>query len=101
MVLPYINMNKPPIVWYFAMAALVHLAIITQLCLTLCDPTDCSLPGFSVHGILQARILDWLPLPTPGDLPNPGISPASPASAGGFFTTELPGEPSSFRCHHL
>ena len=32
---------------------------VTQLCLTLCDPMDYSLPGSSVHGILQARILDW------------------------------------------
>ena len=34
-----------------------------------------------------------LPFPTPGDLPNPGIEPASPALAGGFFTTEPPGKP--------
>ena len=32
--------------------------------LTLCDPMDCSLPGFSVHGILQARVLEWVPLPS-------------------------------------
>ena len=31
-----------------------------QSCLTLCDPTDCSRPGSSVHGILQARILEWV-----------------------------------------
>ena len=40
---------------------LVLLILIhTQLCLTLCDPMDCSLPGSSVHGIFQARILEWL-----------------------------------------
>ena len=58
--------------------------------LTLCNPMDWSPPGFSVHGIFQARILKWLSLPTPGDLPNPGIEPtslASPALAGGFFAT--------------
>ena len=33
--------------------------LVTQLCPTLCDPIDCSLPGSSVHGILQARILEW------------------------------------------
>ena len=33
---------------------------VTQLCLTLCDPMDCSPPGSSVHGILQARILEWV-----------------------------------------
>ena len=32
---------------------------VTQSCLTLCDPMDCSLPGSSVHGILQARVLEW------------------------------------------
>ena len=31
-----------------------------QSCLTLCDPMDCSPPGFSVHGILQARTLEWV-----------------------------------------
>ena len=49
---------------------------------------DCSLPGCPVHGILQARILEWVAFPPPGDLPDPGIKPASPALAGGFFTTE-------------
>ena len=39
------------------------------------DPVDCSPPGSSVHGILQARILEWLPCPPPGDLPDPGIEP--------------------------
>ena len=34
-----------------------------------------------------------LPFPSPGDLPNPGIEPVSPALAGGFFTTEPPGKP--------
>ena len=33
---------------------------VTQLCLTLCNPVDCSLPGSSIHGILQARILEWV-----------------------------------------
>ena len=53
---------------------------------------DCSLPGCFVHGIFQARILEW-PFPSPGDLPNPGIktvSLVSPALAGRFFTTVSP-----------
>ena len=61
-----------------------------QLCLTLCNTMDCSLPGSSDHGTLQARMLQWVACPTPGDLPNPGIKPTSltsPALAGGFFTT--------------
>ena len=35
-----------------------------QLCPTLCDPVDCSLPGSSVHGILQAIILEWVAMPS-------------------------------------
>ena len=38
-----------------------------------CNPMDCRLPVFSVHGILQTRILGWVPFPSPGELPNPGI----------------------------
>ena len=52
---------------------------VTQLCPTLCNPMDCSLPDFSVHGIFQARYWSGLPFPSPGDLPNPGIEPGSPA----------------------
>ena len=33
---------------------------VTQLCLTLCNPMDCSPPGSSVHGIFQARVLEWV-----------------------------------------
>ena len=61
-----------------------------QSCPTLCDPLDYSLPSSSVHGILQARTLEWVPCPPPGDPLNPGVEPASltsPALAGGFFTT--------------
>ena len=53
--------------------------LVAQLCPTLCDPVDCSLPGSSVHGIFQARTLEWVAFPSPGDLPNPGIERGSPA----------------------
>ena len=46
-----------------------------QLCLTLCDPMDCRPPGFSAHGTLQARILEWGP--PPGALPDLRIEPVS------------------------
>ena len=49
-------------------------------CLTLCDSTDYSLPGFSVHGVLQARILEWVAMPPPRNLLSPRIKPASIAS---------------------
>ena len=61
-----------------------------QSCLTLCDPMDCSLPGSSVHGILQARILEWVTISSSEGLPDPRIEPAFPVSsalAGGFFST--------------
>ena len=37
--------------------------LVAQSCLTLCNPMNCSSPGFSVHGILQARILEWVAIP--------------------------------------
>ena len=43
-------------------------------------------PGSSVHGILQARILEWIAIFVSRDLPDPGIDPASQRIAGGFFT---------------
>ena len=47
----------------------------------------------SVHGISQKEHWNELPFPPPGDLPDPGIEPTTPASASGFFTTEPPGKP--------
>ena len=63
-----------------------------QSCPTLCDSMDYSLLGSSVHGILHARILEWVAMPPPGDLPDPGIEPVSltsPALAGRFFNTSI------------
>jgi len=59
---------------------------------TLCHPMDCSPPGSSVHGILQARNWSGLPYSFPGDLPDPRIKPVClmlPALAGGLFTTNV------------
>ena len=77
--------HVPPVkaCFIFNSHACVHAKSL-QLCPTVCDLMDCSPPGSSVHGILQAR----LPYPSPGDLPDPGIEPVSPALAGGFYTTE-------------
>ena len=49
-------------------------------------PVDCSPWGSSDHGILQEEYWSGLPCPSPGDLPDPGIEPESPALADGFFT---------------
>ena len=69
-----------------------------QLCPTVWDPTDYSQPSSSVQGILQARILESVSMPSSGDLPNPGfelISLMSPALAGRFFITCTTWETSS------
>ena len=66
--------------------------LVAQLCPTLCHPLGCSPPGSSVHGILQAEYWSGLPGPPPGDLPNLGIEPMSPALAGGFLTAGPPGD---------
>ena len=63
--------------------------LVTQSCSTLCDSMDCSPPGSSLHGIHQARILEWVPFSSPGDLPEPGIEPRSPA----LQVDSLPSEP--------
>ena len=59
--------------------------LVTQSCPTLCDPVDCSPPGSSVHGLFQARLLEWIAFPFPGDLLDPGIKPGSPALQEDFF----------------
>ena len=52
--------HKPRTVWEVCVCVCV---LVAQLCLTVCDPMDCSLPGFSVHGVLQTRILEWVSIP--------------------------------------
>ena len=47
--------------------------LVAQSCPTLFDPMDCSLPDSSVHGILQAIILEWVAIPFSRDFPDPGI----------------------------
>ena len=54
---------------------------------------DRSPPGSSVPGIFQAEYWSGLPFPSPGDLPDPGMEPTSPALAGGFLIAEPPGKP--------
>ena len=70
-----------------------------------CDPMDYSLPGSSVHGIFQERILKWVAISFSGagggggGLPNPGIEPESPALTGRFFTPEPPGVVQQLAAH--
>ena len=61
---------------------------VAQLCLTLCDPMD-----YTVHGILQARTLEWVANFSWQYLPNPGIEPRSPALQADSLPAEPQGEP--------
>ena len=61
---------------------------VAQSCPTLCDPMD-----YAVHGILQARILEWAAIPSPGNLPNAGIEPRPPTLQADSLPAEPPGKP--------
>ena len=66
-------------------------SLVAKSCPTLCEPMDCSPPGFSIHAwISQAEYWSGLPFPSPGDLPNPRIGPTSPTLATRFFATQSP-----------
>ena len=67
--------------------------LVPQSCPALCHPIYCSLSGSSVCGILQARILECVAIPSPGDLPNPGIEPGSLALQADSSPSEPPGKP--------
>ena len=62
---------------------------VTQSCLTLSDPMDCSPPGSSIYGILHARILEWVAIP----FSRGSSKPMSPALQVDSLLSEPPGEP--------
>ena len=66
--------------------------LVTQWCLTLCDPMDCGLLGSS-SWILQARILEWVAMSSSRDLPDPGIQLKSPALQADSLLSEPQGSP--------
>ena len=70
--------------------------LVAQLCLILCDPMDHSSPGSSVHGLLQARILEWIAIPFSRGFPDPGIEPGSPALQADSLPSEPPGNKHNF-----
>ena len=72
-----IDINSWPVT---ELRALVRACMLSHFSrVQLCGPMDHSLPGSSAHGMLRARILEWVAMPSSGDLPNPGIEPRSPA----------------------
>ena len=77
-----VEMSKDSLAWEKngIRAALIQpsQSEVSQLCPTLCDPVNCSLPGSSVHGFSRQEYWSGLPFPSPGDLPDPGIEPGSP-----------------------
>ena len=64
----------------------VQFSLVAQSCPTLCNPVDCSLPGSSVHGIIQARILEWVAISFSRGSSRPGGRTQVSCFAGGFFT---------------
>ena len=62
------------------------LCLVAQSCPTLCDAIDCSLPGSSIHGTFQARILEWVAMSSSGGSSQPGDWTQVSHIAGGFFT---------------
>ena len=76
--------------------------VVIKSCSTLGNPMDCSLPGSSVHGIFQIRILEWgLPFASPGHLLHPGFEPGSSALQADSLPTELPGKPDLYTHTHI
>ena len=73
-------MSLPRVCVCVCLCVCVCVCLVTQSCPTLGNPLDCSLPGSSVHVILQEEYWSRLPFPPPGDFPNPGIELASPVS---------------------
>ena len=69
------------------------LCLVAQLCLTLCHPIDCSMPGSSMWGFSRQEYWRGLPCPLPRDLPNPGIKLRSPTLQADSLLSEPPGKP--------
>ena len=72
--------------WFICRYACMFVQAL-QPCLTLCDPMDYSPPGSSVHGILQARILEWVAMPSSRESSQSRDQNHISCTAGGFFTT--------------
>ena len=64
----------------------MNACLVTQSCLTLCDPMDCNVPSTSVPGTFRAKILEWVAIPFFRGTPQPRIEPGSPALQVDFST---------------
>ena len=87
------------IIFHLEQCSVAMLA--AQLCLTLCDPTKCSLPGSCVHGILQARILEWIAIPFSRASSWPRDWTQVSCIVGRFFTIWATGKIHLERCSQM
>ena len=94
----YLLINRNETLRHATMWLLLLLLFLAQSCLTLCEPLDCSPPGSSVHGILQARMLGWAAIPRQRIFPTHGRTCFS-CIAGGFFTAEPTTMSMKRECH--
>ena len=87
-------MDDPFLYWRVGFNLISCVCVLVgQSCLTLCDPVDYSLPGSSVHGILQTRIPKWVAMPSSRGSSWPRDRTCISCITGGFFTAEPPGKP--------
>ena len=89
--------NKTPsLTWWHDAFSMCAKSL--QLCPTLCDPMDCRPQAPLSMEFSRQEYWSGLPCPSPWDLPNPGIKPTSPVSAGRFFTTSATWEATLCTC---
>ena len=87
--------NKFYVKFHYILKVISHMCmyvLVAQLCPTICDPMDCSPPGSSVHGIVQAWILDWVAISFARGSSWPRDWTEVSCIAGRFFTAGLPGK---------
>ena len=75
----------------FSIIEVISSVLVTQLSPTLCNPMESSHQAPLSVGFSRQGYYSGLPFPSPGDLPNPGIEPVSPALQADSLPTELPG----------
>ena len=85
---------------YYVCVCVSVYVLVVQSCPTLCNPMDCSWPGSSIHGILQARILEWVVMPFSRGLSQPRDQPTSPALQADSLPSELPGKSLPYHTEH-
>ncbi|CAM9632051.1 unnamed protein product [Rangifer tarandus platyrhynchus] len=88
--------SRPFFDWVGFFFFMLYVCLVPQSCLTPCDPMDCSLPGSSVHGILQTRILEWVAIPFSRGSSQPRDRSGSLALQADSLLSEIPGKPKKY-----